>query len=95
MLNIRVEKNRRHQALSFVEAVCQDSSPTLEELIPAYRIAGDSFLGKMREIFIILDDEEAKKQPGKAGAIKKKQKKRHASSEGPSDLKKKSVPSTQ
>jgi hypothetical protein len=95
MLNVRVEKNRRYQTLSFVEAVCQDSTPTLEELLPAYRVAGDSFLGRMREIFIILDDDEAKRQPAKAAALKKKQKKRQASGEGPSDLKLKTMPSTQ
>jgi hypothetical protein len=94
MLNVRPERNRRHQALTFVEAVLEDPNATLEELIPAYRVAGESFLGRMREYFIVLDDDEAKKKPSSAGSIKKK-KKRQASGEGPSDVKRKNLPSTQ
>jgi hypothetical protein len=93
MLNIRPERNRRHTALSFVEAVVQDPNPTVEELLPAYRVAGESFMGQMRSLFIILDDDLAKKQPAKSGSQKKK--KRQASGEGSVDAKKKSLPSTQ
>jgi hypothetical protein len=94
MLHVRPERNRRHQPLSFVKAVSQDPNPTTDELIPAYRVAGESFIGQMRDLFIILDDDEAKKQPAKAGSQKKK-KKRQASGEGDSDVKRKSMPSTQ
>jgi hypothetical protein len=93
MLNTRSERNRRHLALSFVEAVSQDPNPTLEELLPAYRIAGDAFLGKMRSLFLVLDDDTAKKQPAKSGSQKKK--KRQASGEGSIEAKKKLLPSTQ
>jgi hypothetical protein len=95
-LNIRQERNRRFTSLGFVEAVCQDTNPTTEELIPAYRVAGDGFMGRMRRLFIVLDDDEAVKQPGKAGNQKKK--KRHASGEGSSGSsgsKKKPLPATQ
>ncbi len=93
MLNVRAERNRRHIALSFVKAVSQDSNPTLEELLPAYRIAGESFLGQMRSLFLVLDDDTAKKQPAKSGSQKKK--KRQASGEGSVEAKKKTLPSTQ
>jgi hypothetical protein len=94
MLHIRPERNRRHQSLSFVQAVSQDPNPTAEELLPAYRVAGESFIGQMRDLFIILDDDEAKRKPAKSDSQKKK-KKRQASGEGPSDIKRKSMPSTQ
>jgi hypothetical protein len=94
-LNVRQEKKRRFIPLMFVEAVAQDSTPTTEELIPAYRVAGDGFPGKLRRLFIVLDDDEAAKKPGKADFNKKKNK-RHASGEGTSSgLKKKSMPATQ
>jgi hypothetical protein len=92
-LNVRLEKNRRHTSLSFVEAVAQDSCPTTEELIPAYRVAGDAFPGKMKSLFLVLDDDVAATQPHRAGSQKKKNK-HHASGEGPADAKKK-LPSTQ
>jgi hypothetical protein len=92
-LNVRPEKNRRPSPLSFVEAVGQDSTPTTEELIPAYRVAGDAFQGRMKSLFVILDDDEAAKQPHRAGNQKKKNK-RHASGEGSGDTKKK-MPATQ
>jgi hypothetical protein len=92
-LNVRPEKNRRPVPLNFVEAVGQDSTPSTAELIPAYRVAGDAFPGKLKRLFLVLDDDEAVKQPHKAGNQKKKNK-RHASGEGPSDVKKK-MPATQ
>ncbi len=94
MLHIRPERNRRHQSISFVEAVSEDPNPTLEELLPAYCIAGESFLGQMRDLFVILDDDEAKKQPAKS-SVQKKKNKRRASGEGSADTKRKTLPSTQ
>ncbi len=92
-LNVRTERNRRHTTLSFVEAVGQDSAPTVEELLPAYRVAGDGFIGKMKALFIILDDDVAVKQPQRAGIQKKK--KRQASGDSTVETKKKALPSTQ
>jgi hypothetical protein len=92
MLNVRTERNRRFTALSFVEAVCQDRVVPVDELIPAYRVAGDAFIGRMKRLFIILDDDEAVQKPAKASSIKKK--KRQASGEGGSGTKKK-MPATQ
>jgi hypothetical protein len=100
-LNVRSERNKRHTSLSFVEAVDQDPILTTEELLPAYRIAGDAFIGKMKALFLVLDDDEAKKQPWKSGSQKKNQnqkKKRQASGEGSSgtsDIKRKPMPATQ
>ena len=96
VLNVRPERNRRFQPLSFVEAVGQDTQPTVEELLPAYRVAGDTFIGKMRRLFIVLDDDTAKTKPAQSGSQKKKIKRR-ASGEGRSsgDSKRKTVPSTQ
>ncbi len=96
MLNVRQERNRRFQELSFIEAVSQDSQPTVEELIPAYRVAGDSFMGKMRQLFVVLDDDTAKGKPSQQGSQKKKNK-RQASGEGSAsgDSKRKTLPSTQ
>ncbi len=94
MLNVKQERHKRFTALSFVEAVAQDSNPTVEELIPAYRVAGDSFIGRMKTLFIVLDDDEAVKQPWKSGSVKKKNK-RHASGDNASGSKKKSLPATQ
>lgn len=90
MLNVRTERNRRFRALSFVEAVCEDTNPTVEELLPAYRVAGDAFIGKMKRLFIVLDDDVAVKKPAQAGSQKKK--KRQASGDGASTNKKKAVP---
>jgi hypothetical protein len=61
MLHVRAEKNRRHVALSFVEAVCQDKTIPQEDLRPAYRVAGEAFIGRMKRLFIVLDDDEAVK----------------------------------
>ncbi len=81
-------------ALSFVEAVDQDKHVPLEELHPAYRVAGDAFIGRMKKLFLLLDDDAALKQPAKAGQ-QKKTTKRQASGEGGSGSKSKKLPSTQ
>jgi hypothetical protein len=93
-LNVKPERNRRFVSLSYVEAVSQDSTPTTEELIPAYRVAGDGFVGKMRRLFIVLDEDEAAKEPWKAG-VQKKKNKRQASGDSSSGTKKKALPATQ
>jgi hypothetical protein len=93
MLHVRPERNRRLTELSFVEAVGQDTQPTVEELLPAYRVAGDAFPGRLRELFIVLDDDVSKNKPAKSGSQKKKNK-RSASGDGPAE-RKKTVPSTQ
>ncbi len=93
-LNVKPERNRRFTSLTFVEAISQDSSPTTEELLPAYRVAGDGFIGQMRRLFIVLDDDEAAKEPWKA-SVQKKKNKRHASGDSASGTKKKSLPATQ
>jgi hypothetical protein len=59
VLNVRPDRNRRFQPLSFIEAISQDTQPTVEELLPAYRVAGDAFIGKMKRKFLVLDDDEA------------------------------------
>jgi hypothetical protein len=87
-LYLRSERNRRFIAHSFVEAVDQDRNVPTEDLRPAYRVAGDAFIGKMKRRFIILDDDEAVRQPAKAGNHKKNVK-RQASGDGPSGSKKK------
>jgi hypothetical protein len=94
MLHVKPERHKRFTELNFVEAVREDPNPTVEELIPAYRVAGDGFVGKMKSLFIILDDDEAAKQPWKAANIKKKNK-RHASGDSASGSKKKTLPATQ
>jgi hypothetical protein len=78
---VRSERNRRFVALSFVEAVSQDRYVAHDDLHPAYRVAGDAFIGKMKRLFILLDDDEAARQPAKAANAKKKAK-RQASGEG-------------
>jgi hypothetical protein len=93
-LNVRSERNRRYTTLGFVEAVNQDSAPSTDELIPAYRVAGDGFIGRMKSLFLVLDDDVAVKQPQRAGAQKKKNK-RQASGDNPSETKKNKLPSTQ
>jgi hypothetical protein len=94
MLNIKPKRHKRFVSLSFVEAIAQDSTPTTEELIPAYRVAGDGFIGRLKTLFVVLDDDEAAKQPWKSGNQKKKNK-RHASGESSSGSKKKTLPATQ
>ena len=83
-------------ALGFVEAVNEDSHVPAEELKPAYRVAGDAFIGRMKRLFLLLDDDVAVKQPAKAGT-QKKNIKRQASGEGSSGSSgsKKKLPSTQ
>ncbi len=80
--------------MSFVEAVSQDNIISTEELIPAYRVAGDGFPGRLKRLFLVLDDDEATKQPAKSATLKKKNK-RHASGDSTGGGKKKPVPSTQ
>jgi hypothetical protein len=80
-MHVRSERNRRFNPLSFVEAVSQDRYVAHEDLRPAYRVAGDAFIGKMKRLFILLDDDEAVRQPAKAANLKKKTK-RQASGEG-------------
>ncbi len=95
-LHVRTERNRRFIPLSFVEAVCQDRHVPAEELRPAYRVAGDVFIGKMKRLFLLLDDDVAVRQPAKAGN-QKKNIKRQASGDGASGSKKKTpvTPATQ
>jgi hypothetical protein len=80
-MHVRSERNRRFNPLSFVESVSQDRYVAHDELRPAYRVAGDAFIGKMKRLFILLDDDEAVRQPAKA-ANQKKKVKRQASGEG-------------
>jgi hypothetical protein len=83
--------------LSFVEAVAEDRHVPAEELRPAYRVAGDAFIGRMKRLFILLDDDVAVRQPAKAGS-QKKTAKRQASVErasGGASGSKKKLPSTQ
>jgi hypothetical protein len=80
-MHVRSERNRRFTPLSFVEAVSQDRYVAHDDLRPAYRVAGDAFIGRMKRLFILLDDDEAVRQPAKAGT-QKKQSKRQASGEG-------------
>ncbi len=95
-MHVRSERNRRFNALSFVESVAQDRHVAADDLRQAYRVAGDAFLGKMKRLFILLDDDEATRQPAKAANTKKKVK-RQASGDGGSGGSghKKSMPSTQ
>jgi hypothetical protein len=95
-LHVRNERNRRFVALGFVEAVDQDRHVPVEELRPAYRVAGDAFIGRMKRLFVLLDDDVAVRQPAKAGN-QKKNSKRQASGEGASGSSgpKKKLPSTQ
>jgi hypothetical protein len=96
-LHVRSERNRRFVGLSFVEAVSQDMHVPVEDLRPAYRVAGDAFIGRMKRLFILLDDDTAVKQPAKAGT-QKKTAKRQASVErasGGASGSKKKVSSTQ
>ncbi len=102
-LHIRNERNRRYNDYSYVNAVCREPKPTQEELRHAYHVAGDSFVGKLKEYFLILDDDHAKKASNAGGQSKAAKAakgnkagkgKRHASGE-PGDEAKKRVPSTQ
>ncbi len=87
----------RYNSYSFVNAVTREQNPpSSEELRHAYHVAGNSFVGKLKELFIILDDDEAKKSSS-AGGISKaakadkagKANKRRASGDTSGETKKK------
>lgn len=108
MFNFHTERNKRYTTLSYVNAVRREANPplTAEELRHAYHVAGNSFVGQLKETFLVLDDDAAKKQANSGGGKGKASKapssgnksakanKRRASGEGPSDPKKK-IPATQ
>jgi hypothetical protein len=103
MLHYRAERNRRYNSLSYVKAITMEKvPPTYDELKHAYHLAGQSFVGKLKEIFVVLDDDLAKKtsksgggkQTTKANKPIRDGKKRRASGDVTSDVKKK-LPSTQ
>jgi hypothetical protein len=94
-MHVRSERNRRFNPLSFVESVHQDRYVAHDELRPAYRVAGDSFIGRMKRLFILLDDDEAVRQPAKAANQKKKVKRQASGEGGPGSGTKKKLPSTQ
>ncbi len=97
-LHFRIERNRRYTSLSFVKAVCKEANRlTYDELKHAYHVAGDSFVGQLKELFIILDDDQAKKGSsagGRSRAAKQSKGKRRASGEAASEVRNK-VPATQ
>jgi hypothetical protein len=82
MLHIRTDKGRRYHALTFVEAVTQEPPPSHEDLQAAYRIAGNKLIGKLKKLFIVLDDDVAVKIQAR-GAGNKNKNKRRASLDGP------------
>jgi hypothetical protein len=104
MLHYRSERNRRYNSLNYVKAISMEKvPPTYDELKHAYHLAGQSFVGKLKEIFLVLDDDLAKKtnksgskQAAKASKPTKDGKaiKRRASRDASSDARKK-LPSTQ
>ncbi len=103
MLHYLAERNRCYNSLSYVKAISMEKvPPTYDELKHAYHLAGLSFVGKLKEIFVVLDDDLAKKtsksgsskQAAKATKPTKDGKKRRASGDVTSDIKKK-LPSTQ
>jgi hypothetical protein len=87
-----MDKTRRYSTLTFVEAVTQEPHPGHDELQAAYRIAGSKLIGKLKKLFVILDDDVATKIQTRASS-KGGKNKRRASLDGPSN--KKRVPSTQ
>ncbi len=103
MLHIRTERNKRYDSYSFVNAVTRESPPSFDELRHAYHVAGASFIGKLKQIFVVLDDDQAKK-PSTAGGHNKASKndkagkasgsKRRASGDAASETRKK-LPATQ
>jgi hypothetical protein len=104
MLHFRQERNRRYSSLSFVKAVSRESPPpSYDELKHAYHLAGQSFVGKLKEIFLVLDDDMAKKATSSGGRSKAaksakpskdvKTNKRHAS--GDTGEVRKKIPATQ
>jgi hypothetical protein len=92
MLHLRIDKTRRYQALTFVEAVTQEPPPSHDDLQAAYRIAGNKLIGKLRKLFVILDDDVATKIQTR-GSGKSNKNKRRASLDGPTN--KKRVAATQ
>ncbi len=100
MLHLRQERNKRYDSYTFVEAVRLEEPPSHSELRGAYRIAGNSFRGKMRKLFIILADDHvpaASSPPAKAakpGGKDGKANKRKSSADASSATRKK-MPSTQ
>jgi hypothetical protein len=107
MLHYRSERNRRYNSVSYVKAVCMEQvPPTYNELKHAYHLAGQSFVGKLKEVFLVLDDDMAKKtsksggskqttKPGKpAKEVRASASKRHASGDTSNDVRKK-MPATQ
>jgi hypothetical protein len=100
-LHVRTERNRRYNSYSFVNSVCREPIPTQDELKHAYHIAGSSFVGQLKEFFLVLDDDQAKKGSGSGGQSKSakndkagKGGKRRASGDNSNETKKK-IPSTQ
>ncbi len=109
MLHFRPERNRRYSSISYVKAISREPTPpTFDELRHAYHLAGQSFVGKLKEIFLVLDDDQAKKVSNAGGHaknakanknVKEGQKsgqktKLRASNDNSSEVKKK-VPATQ
>jgi len=92
LFNFRLHKTRRYSTLTFVEAVTQEPNPSHEDLSHAYRIAGNKLIGKLRKLFIVLDDDVAAKLQSR-GSGRGVKNKRRASLDGPSN--KKRLPSTQ
>ncbi len=87
LMHYRMDKTRRYNTLTFVEAVSQEPAPHHDDLQAAYRIAGTKFLGKLKKLFLILDDDVgAKLQNKSAGSTGKN--KRRASIDGPSQKRK-------
>jgi hypothetical protein len=93
LLHLRADKTRRYSVLTFVEAVTQEQPPSHDDLQAAYRIAGSKFIGKLKRLFIVLDDDYAVKLQAKGSSGKFNKGKRRLSTDGPST--KKRVPSTQ
>jgi len=86
LLHLRMDKTRRYNVLTFTEAVTQEPHPSHKDLGAAYRIAGSKMIGRLKKLFIVLDDDVATKiqtrNSGKSGKNK-----RRASLDGPSNKK--------
>jgi len=76
-----------------VDAVTQEQPPRHEDLLAAYRIAGSKFQGRLKKLFLVLDDDMALKILAKGGKSGSRKNKRRASTDGSSQ--KKRLPSTQ
>jgi hypothetical protein len=92
LLHLRLDKTRRYSILTFTEAVTQEPHPGHDNLVAAYRIAGSKLIGKLKKLFIVLDDDVATKMQARSSG-KGVKNKRRASLDGPSN--KKRVPATQ